>query len=409
MAKNRKYLGFYDARKIIRKSGIKSYRKWLDYCASKNKPENIPSNPDKTYRNLGWKGWIDWLDSKNINTRCGRKYSINENFFKKWSHDMSYVLGLWFTDGCIWGNRFSITLRRKDHLLLKNILRAMKSHHKLYYAKSCCKIDISSKAIVESIINLGGTSRKSLTIKFPKIPKKYISDFTRGLWDGDGSIYLNRKDNRFRSTFCSGSRRFICGMKRVIKENIGCIDLKIYKRICKKGYKIINSKLKKDSILYILNLCTNDTIRLGRFLYGNCRCLRMERKYKKFSMAGEINIAHKDRKYWGYRKAECFVRQLKLKSRNEWNVYCRNVGMNENIPLAPQFIYKNWKGWQNFLGYKHRFISLFEAKNIVSKLNIKNRNIYYSRRKDYNLPFHPDKVYNNEGWRGWKDYFSILK
>jgi len=30
-----------------------------------------------------------------------RKYKVNDDFFKIWSHNMAYILGFWFSDGCI--------------------------------------------------------------------------------------------------------------------------------------------------------------------------------------------------------------------------------------------------------------------------------------------------------------------
>ena len=54
---------FYDfqkARNFIRGKGIKSFEEWLRWYKN-HKPEKIPSNPDKTYKDSGWKGWKDFL------------------------------------------------------------------------------------------------------------------------------------------------------------------------------------------------------------------------------------------------------------------------------------------------------------------------------------------------------------
>jgi hypothetical protein len=40
---------------------FKNQKEWRDYCKSGQKPEDIPSNPDKTYKQEGWKGFGDWL------------------------------------------------------------------------------------------------------------------------------------------------------------------------------------------------------------------------------------------------------------------------------------------------------------------------------------------------------------
>lgn len=57
------------------------------------------------------------------------------------------------------------------------------------------------------MIRLGVTPNKSLDIKFPDIPKKYLRHFIRGLFDGDGSVYLDGKYIRIK--LLSGSYEFI--------------------------------------------------------------------------------------------------------------------------------------------------------------------------------------------------------
>jgi len=57
-----------------------------------------------------------------------RKHSVNDNFFKKWSHNMAYILGFWWTDGWIERDkRFGICQNTKDVYLLKLISSYMDS------------------------------------------------------------------------------------------------------------------------------------------------------------------------------------------------------------------------------------------------------------------------------------------
>jgi hypothetical protein len=57
----REYKSFEVARDYVHKLKLKSVKEWLEYCKSEQKPEDIPSNPDKTYKQNGWKGYGDWL------------------------------------------------------------------------------------------------------------------------------------------------------------------------------------------------------------------------------------------------------------------------------------------------------------------------------------------------------------
>lgn len=62
---NKIYLSFEDARIFVRKLRMKSQTEWGDYCKSGKKPENISSNPHRTYKTK-WKGMGDFLGTGNI-------------------------------------------------------------------------------------------------------------------------------------------------------------------------------------------------------------------------------------------------------------------------------------------------------------------------------------------------------
>ena len=52
---------FDEARAFVRSLGLKSHEEWKVYCASKNKPTDIPSNPQEVYAGKGWISWGDFL------------------------------------------------------------------------------------------------------------------------------------------------------------------------------------------------------------------------------------------------------------------------------------------------------------------------------------------------------------
>lgn len=62
-----------------------------------------------------------------------------------------------------------------------------------------CWIDINSKEICNDLSNIGIVSKKSLILQPPKIPKELDLPFILGLFDGDGSIYRDQKNNFFIS------------------------------------------------------------------------------------------------------------------------------------------------------------------------------------------------------------------
>jgi hypothetical protein len=56
----REYLPFEEARSLIGCLNLSSHKEWRQYCKTGQKPDNIPSAPNSTYKKQ-WKGWPDWL------------------------------------------------------------------------------------------------------------------------------------------------------------------------------------------------------------------------------------------------------------------------------------------------------------------------------------------------------------
>jgi hypothetical protein len=61
----RKHLPFKEARTEVRAKGFNTVAEWHEYSKSSDRNMDIPSNPDKIYKNDGWINWQDWLGSKN--------------------------------------------------------------------------------------------------------------------------------------------------------------------------------------------------------------------------------------------------------------------------------------------------------------------------------------------------------
>lgn len=198
---------------------------------------------------------------------------VNENYFKKWNPDMAYILGLWFADGNIYRNRFSITLQSKDRDLLLLIKKRMGSTHKLYNINNlkANSLEIRNINIVRDIIKLGGKPNKSLTIKFPDIPKKYLPDFIRGYFDGNGSIYKDVYNKTWNIEVVSGSKKFIKRMTKILKVEIPNL----------RG--VIRERNNNGNTI---RFSANNARRLGIFMYNTKSNLKLKRKYKLFKNMG---------------------------------------------------------------------------------------------------------------------------
>jgi hypothetical protein len=334
------YLPFFVARKAIRILGIKSQSEW-SYYSKNNRPSNIPSTPQRSYKNRGWSGWKDWLGyEERISSR--RKYKVNHDFFKKWSYDMAYILGFWFADGWIRNNRFGIIQHKKDKYLLEQILKTMQSDNILHKNRSsnCYSIEINSIEIVKDIKKLGGKERKSLDVKFPKIPTKYLPDFIRGLWDGDGCISYSKTVGKecYKSSYVCGSKDFVDTMFALLKMKIYGLNGIIY---------------KNNRGIFTIMFGKNDTIRLRDYIYGKGKSnIKLLRKFDKFNDAGEIcKIGREKKDFLRYVDAKNVIKNIGLHSVSEWYGYSK-ARRPSNIPSTPMQYYKDkgWTNWYDWLG-----------------------------------------------------------
>ena len=63
-----KWRSFEKAKKFVRELELQSYRKWVEYAKSSEKPNDIPANPASTYGSE-FKGYGDWLNTNRIANR----------------------------------------------------------------------------------------------------------------------------------------------------------------------------------------------------------------------------------------------------------------------------------------------------------------------------------------------------
>lgn len=162
-----------------------------------------------------------------------RRYQLNENFFSEWNETMAYVLGFWFADGYMRKEKsYRITFSGKDKEIFVQILQAFNSSHPIRLTNkedNCYFISLCSRKLYEDLLLLGGLRCKSKVINFPEVPRKFLPDFVRGYFDGDGSVffvkYVRSKDKRLtkelRTNFTSGSQVFLNKLMEVLHDEIG--------------------------------------------------------------------------------------------------------------------------------------------------------------------------------------------
>lgn len=230
----------------------------------------------------------------------GIKYKVNEDFFKKWTIEMAYTLGYIYADGSLEdaaymrGKYLRVSSVEKDNI--EKIKRWMDSEHtinvlppKTNNSKVGYLLRIGSHELYNDLVRLGLYPNKSLTIKFPSIPKKYLNHFVRGYFDGDGCVRIDMKKgkwqplilNKLCTIFTSGSKEFLLELAEKVHNNIGTNLLKVYN-----GHSS-----------FMLSYTTSDSVKIFKWMYGKMKGdVYLERKAMVYKQYFQFRPQRLDRK-----------------------------------------------------------------------------------------------------------------
>jgi hypothetical protein len=125
---------------------------------------------------------------------------VNEEYFTKWGPNMAYLLGYILADGCIMKGvykgysdalKFGVQLKDKD--ILEKIKKELSAEHSISIVRNAAHLSVTSQKLVDSLKRLGITYRKSLKETPADVPPKYLTDYIRGIIDGDGGISFDKR------------------------------------------------------------------------------------------------------------------------------------------------------------------------------------------------------------------------
>jgi hypothetical protein len=198
---------------------------------------------------------------------------VNEAYFDFWTANSAYMLGFIVSDGCIIKGtykgysdalKFGVQLRDMD--ILQKIKRELGSEHAISIYKNAAHFCITSQKLVDRLKTYGVTYRKSLKEKVPPVPAVYISDFIRGVVDGDGGISYDKRNHPTLRIYGS-------------EDMINFIGNYLYNRL--KAYSSVHKlKYSRTLKLYLYNVTyrSNTAKKVISHLYNNAT-LYLNRKY----------------------------------------------------------------------------------------------------------------------------------
>ena len=208
---------------------------------------------------------------------------------------MAYVLGYITADGCICVRKdrkkhpYTLNITSAKKTILYKIRKTLGSEHKISKKPNGrlggigYQLQISNPIITKDLMLLGILPRKTSNLWPINVPDKYLSDFVRGFFDGDGSIYIYKVNRtlQIKSSFVSSSLPFITNFNQRL-----CKELNIPK---KSIHKDIYNRKKP---LYVIHLYIDDSEKLYQFMYKNKPELYLDRKYQIFKKWESIKRRH---------------------------------------------------------------------------------------------------------------------
>ncbi len=364
-------LDYDQAKKIISPFKIRSSVSWREFAKSDKMPPNVPANPDREYKNKGWKGWSDFLgnhvkveflefsEAKNLVSEL--KISSVKDYINKREKFRLFQLPrkpneVYKNNFVGWDDFFGIKVTHYSFLEARNKVHSFN-----------LKSTNDWKRYIKSD-NFDG--------KIPAKPNEYYIEFLN--WnDWIGIPFHWRK--RWLDFY---DARELVRSKNLANEN--------------EWRDFVKSDQFPDDLPKSPDKVYQEWISIGDWL-------------------GTGNVAPQKKNFLTFEDAKLIVRSLKIKNQRELKEFISSERRQSNFPSNPNSTYKDeWKGLGDFLGTnalspdQKRFYTFSEAKRIVNFKNIQNKEEYYQLAKsDPLLHTNPAKKYNE--FIDWYDFLGKPK
>ncbi|WP_141639530.1 LAGLIDADG family homing endonuclease [Clostridium haemolyticum] len=257
-----------------------------------------------------------WHDNGLFGKDQSRRYYCDFNYFNRIdTRNKAYVLGFICADGCVYKRDshqglLQITIHKKDIKLLKDINNELKSNYPINTYNDYISLSITSDKIFNCLKRIGIEENKTwkLNLDKLKIPNKYILDFTRGYFDGDGCITYTSKRGFIPSSFnvqIVGNKQFILSLQERIR---------LLYDITSKAYKQTSKKYTQE--FYALDFInTQQKYAFLKSIYNdvNSSILSLDRKQEKANKLITLIESNKTNRNYNIKAVEYFLFNIKEK------------------------------------------------------------------------------------------------
>lgn len=218
-----------------------------------------------------------YIEAKDVQ----RKYHVDDNFFKRQSSDMAYILGFLAADGSISSkeNGIFLELHQQDEEILKKIVSTVQLDRPLTYrinnsGTPCVKMSVWSSSWKKDLAVYGITPNKTFTLQPPVFLEScYNIDFIRGYFDGDGTIVVRPEKQQAEVNITGVSKNMIVWIRDTLATQYGISNPKLTTSLAP----------NQKTIIYKTAYFNLETLKRLYHVFYDHSSLRMERKFNKFN------------------------------------------------------------------------------------------------------------------------------
>jgi superfamily II DNA or RNA helicase len=385
------YKSFDEAKRFVHTLKLQNLHEWKKYCTSGLKPHDIPSNPNQTYENSGWKGVGDWLGTGSI-------ANFNREYWD-FSTARNYSRGL------------GLKTRSEWILFCKSDIRPKEipySPEKIYLKEGW--ISYSDWLGSEIVAN---QNREYLSYDEAQLFVKKLALTSQKQWQE--YCKTGNKPNNIPSD------------PRRVYEKSGWVDLHIWLGNDEKSKSNMDFLNFEKARKIIKSLKLSGQKEWSEYCKSKDFPLNIPKSPHKYyskewlgfgDWLGTGNVSNINKEFISFNEARKFARNLNLKSASEWKKFCSSGKRPNDVPSNPSKTYENsgWIDFNDWLGSKNvstrniNWMNFENAREYVRKLKLKNEKewkVYCkSGSKPANIPYDPKQVYRNYGYINFGDWLG---
>jgi hypothetical protein len=312
--KIKKFKTYDEAKVHVHSLKLKNANAWNKYCKSGNKPDDIPTNPARSFKN---KGWIDWGDFLGTGTVAYKnKKFITFNDARKFAQNLKLQNMAEWKEYCKLGKIPDDIPFAPDQKYDKfgwiswgDFLGTDNTHWK----------DFRSFNDAREFVRKLGLKNQKEWIEYVKsghkpddIPNKPGQHYKNKGWKGLGDFTAsgNKASQDIEFRLFQEARKFV--------QSLGLKGDKEWREYCKSGNKPDDIPSSPERVYK-----NQGYVDLGDWI-------------------GTGTVAKGKKQYRSFKEAREFVQSLGLKSAKEWYDYCKSGEKPDDIPSAPWSVYKEW-------------------------------------------------------------------